>query len=245
MFGGTKHVLTTEHLSYADYARRGFFELVTVVALAIPVLLGSHALIKKGSISAERIWRSMSVLMVCLLGVVMNSAVERMRLYVFFYSLTTERIYVMASLGWMGLVLMWFLVTTVRGRSDRFAFGAFASLLGTILAVNLINPDATIVRYNVVLAKPGKAIDGAYLMTLSADAVPDLIRNSSKLDPGVYASLADRWLHDEKAWGSWRSWTASRQAAADALNSHRADLTARAKTVVARSASDDPTPWAD
>jgi hypothetical protein len=231
LFGGAKHVLATEHLSYAEYARRGFFELVTVVALAIPVLLGSHALIKPDSPVSERIWRAMSILMVCLLGIVMNSAVDRMRLYVGLYSLTTERIYVLASLGWMGMVLMWFLITTVRGRSERFAFGAFASLLATILVVNILNPDALIVRYNVAQASPGKTIDGQYLRTLSADAIPDLIRNSSKLDPVLFAELASDWLSEEKTWGSWRSWTASRQAAEDALSSRRTDLTARANMV--------------
>src|SRR4029079_6746249 len=88
LFGGASHILRTAHLSYADYARRGFFELVTVVALAIPVLLGSHALMKKESPRAEAIWRGMSVLMVSLLLIVMHSAVNRMSLYVDLYSLT-------------------------------------------------------------------------------------------------------------------------------------------------------------
>lgn len=218
LFGGAKHVLTTEHLSFADYARRGFFELVLVVGLAIPVLLGSHALLKAESKSSERLWRVMAVVMVSLLLVVMHSAVDRMRLYVDLYSLSTQRVYVLASLGWMALMLLWFLLTTVRGRSDRFAFGAFVALLATILGVNAINPDATVVEYNVALATPGKVIDGQYLRSLSDDARPMLIRYAAKLDPDTRASMKEDWMRKEKEQkGQWRSWTWSRSVADAAL----------------------------
>lgn len=234
LFGGAQHVLSTAHLSFADYARRGFFELVAVVGLAIPVLLGSHALIKPESPSAERLWRSMAVIMASLLFVVMQSAVQRMRLYVDLYSLTTQRIYVLAALGWMALMLLWFLATTVRGRSDRFAFGGFASLLGMILLVNAINPDALIVRYNVAQAKPGKPIDGAYLRGLSSDATPDLIRFESKLDQPTRTELASTWLAEEKAsHNQWRSWTISRREANDAIDANRPQILADSRAVVA------------
>lgn len=234
LFGGARHVLATEHLSYAEYARRGFFELVSVVALAIPVLLGSHALLRKETSGAQKVWKAMSVVMVSLLFIVMNSAVERMRLYVDLYSLTTLRIYVMASLGWMAMMMLWFLATTVRGRNERFAFGAFASLLGTILIANVINPDALIVRYNVAQARPGKAIDGAYLLGLSADATPELIRNEGKLTVETRAALASNWLRTEKeSRGSWRSWTISSQAANDAIVAARTVLTSDASKLVA------------
>ncbi|MFI5386667.1 MAG: DUF4173 domain-containing protein [Fimbriimonadales bacterium] len=234
LFGGAPHVLSTAHLSYAEYARRGFFELVAVVGLAIPVLLGSHALIRPDSAAAERLWRGMSVVMVSLLFVVMQSAVQRMRLYVDLYSLTTQRIYVLAALCWMGLALLWFLATTVRGRNERFAFGGFASLLGMILFVNAINPDSLIVRYNVARAKSGKPIDGAYLRGLSADATPDLIRYESKLDQPTRTELASTWLADEKqSRGQWRSWTISRQEAYEAIDSGRPQIVEDSRAVVA------------
>jgi len=219
LFGGMRHVLATEHLGVAEYARRGFFELVAVVGLAIPVLLGSHSLVKRDKPAADRLWRGMSVVMVSLLFVVMQSAVLRMRLYVDLYSLTTERVYVLASLGWMALTLLWFLATTVRGRSERFAFGAFASLLGVILFVNAMNPDAQIVRFNVAQAKPGKKIDGDYLRQLSADATPDLIANFDKLPAETRPQLTDDLVKQCVDWdASWRSWDWSRERASMAVH---------------------------
>ncbi len=47
-FGGAELVQKTIGLTYADYARRGFFELVTVAALVLPMLLIAHWLVRKG-----------------------------------------------------------------------------------------------------------------------------------------------------------------------------------------------------
>ena len=43
LFGGADVVLATTGLTLAEYARRGFFELVTVAALVLPLILGTRA----------------------------------------------------------------------------------------------------------------------------------------------------------------------------------------------------------
>src|SRR5436309_417547 len=48
-FGGAGLVQATTGLTYAEYARRGFFELVTASALVLPLLLGCHWLSAKNS----------------------------------------------------------------------------------------------------------------------------------------------------------------------------------------------------
>ncbi len=52
-FGGDALVQATAGMSYADYARRGFFELVTVSALVLPVLLSANALLRRDTPRAE------------------------------------------------------------------------------------------------------------------------------------------------------------------------------------------------
>src|SRR5262249_1725279 len=47
LFGGAATVLTERGPTYAEYARRGFFELVTVAALALGLLLLSHWLLRR------------------------------------------------------------------------------------------------------------------------------------------------------------------------------------------------------
>jgi hypothetical protein len=73
---------------------------------------------------------------------------------------------------WLAVVLVWFLLTVLRGRRDRFAFGALLSAFAAVLLINAMNPDALIARTNLQRLEEGKRFDACYLTTLSADAAP-------------------------------------------------------------------------
>jgi hypothetical protein len=75
---------------------------------------------------------------------------------------------------WLGLFLLWFIVGLWR-RPDRFALGVLVVAMGFLATLNLINPDAFIVRQNVARYKTSGYMDADYLNTLSADAVPALV----------------------------------------------------------------------
>jgi hypothetical protein len=68
-------------LTYAEYARRGFFELVTVTALALPTLLLTHWLFHAECRGGQRAFRVVSGALEALLFVVMASVLQRMYLY--------------------------------------------------------------------------------------------------------------------------------------------------------------------
>src|SRR5262249_20841588 len=74
-FGGATVVESSTHLTYAQYARHGFFELVTVAALALPLLLLAHALIRDARPSQDYLFRALAGALVALLFVIMVSAV--------------------------------------------------------------------------------------------------------------------------------------------------------------------------
>ncbi|MFN8517122.1 MAG: DUF4173 domain-containing protein [Chloroflexia bacterium] len=124
LFGGEALVLVSSTLTYAEYARRGFFELVTVSALVLPVLLGAHWGLRAGDRAAARLFRGLAGSLVVLLFAVMASAIQRMRLYQETYGLTELRLYTTAFMGWLALVFIWFVVTVLWGRRDYFAFRA-------------------------------------------------------------------------------------------------------------------------
>src|SRR5919108_468823 len=47
LFGGAAQVSPATGLTYAEYARRGFFELVAVTALTLPLLLLAHSFLRR------------------------------------------------------------------------------------------------------------------------------------------------------------------------------------------------------
>jgi hypothetical protein len=58
-FGGAAHVLETTGLTYSEYARRGFFELVWVAVLALPLLLAAHSLLRRDAVTS-RLFRALA-----------------------------------------------------------------------------------------------------------------------------------------------------------------------------------------
>ena len=152
LFGGEALVRSTTGLGYAEYARRGFFELVWVSLLVLPVLLGTRAAIAPGDDRAVTWHRRLSLPVLLLLGAIMLSALGRMRLYVDYYGLTSDRFFATVFMLWLAVVFVWFGVTVLRGRERDFAAGMTITGFFTLAAINAANPDAIVARVNVARA---------------------------------------------------------------------------------------------
>jgi hypothetical protein len=197
LFGGSELVRQVIGLSYAEYARSGFFELVAVVALSLPLLLFADWTLGREDRPAVRIFRQLACLMLVLLNIMLASALLRMRLYTLEYGLTELRFYTTAFMGWLVLVFGWFAATVLRGKRFKFASGAVTAALLILLTLNLLNPDAMIASTNLSRAAAGRKFDPAYASLLSADALPTIRRELSALSRGqacvLLAAMKNRW----------------------------------------------------
>lgn len=229
-FGGAALVEATAGLTYAEYARRGFFELVAVAALLLPTLLVGDWLQPAGNQAQQRLFRALAGTLVALLLVIMVSAAQRMRLYLEAFGLTELRLYASAFMAWLALLVGWFTLTVLRGRRERFVFGVLVSGLAVLAALHALNPDGFIVRTNLERMRQGHALDGVYAASLSADAVPALVEALPAMDGGVRRLVADhllrRWGHDGGA--DWREWNWSRAQARRVVDENRERLRAMA-----------------
>jgi hypothetical protein len=202
LFGSTDVLRSLIKLSYAEYARRGFFELVTVAALVLPFLLFMHWLLKKDEARLERLFRLLAGGVIALLFVIMFSALYRMRLYQIEFGLTELRLYTTAFMGWLAIVFVWFMLTVGNGKSNRFVFGALASAFGVLLILNVLNPDDFIVRTNAGRVGEANPFDASYVVGLSADAVPALIASLPTMNERdrcvTAARILDRWTPPQR-----------------------------------------------
>ena len=224
LFGGAARVATTAGLTYAEYARRGFFELVTVTALALPLLLLAHWLLRTENRSHERVFRVLAGVMVGLLFVVVASALQRMYLYQQAFGLTELRLYTTIFMAWTSAVIVWFVLTVMRDRRDSFAFGALVAGFAAIFAINAINPDAIIAGTNIERSEHGRKLDVYYLTTLSADAAPVLVESLPEIGERrlgenltLRGAIADRWNVNNS---DWRTWNLSRSRAHWLVRTH-------------------------
>lgn len=225
LFAGEAFVRAATGLTLAEYARRGFFELAAATALTVPILFAAEWLLDKRDERQVRSFRALGTVQMVLVGLVMISAFQRMRLYTNAYGLTEDRLFGTAFMMWIAFVLAWFGRTVLRGRPERFAFGAVVGGFATLGALNLVNPDALVVRVNVSRARTVEHFDGTYVAGLSADAMPALVARLSALPNGprcdVVSQLTKRG--DKDVVRDWRNWSVARHRAVVALR--RVDLT--------------------
>ncbi|MGQ0767393.1 MAG: DUF4153 domain-containing protein [Gemmatimonadota bacterium] len=204
LFGGADLVLATSGLTVAEYARRGFFELVTVAALVLPLILGTRAVIEDEGVLRRH--RQLSVVLLGLLAAIVVSAMSRMRLYVELFGLTTDRLYATAFMVWLVLVFGAMALTVLRGRTGPFAAMAVFWGFLTLGTLNVLNPDLVVARVNLGRSAVVRAIDYAYLARLSGDAVPAVVQALRAAEPSVEAckaaeSLRTRWaVVTDPAW---------------------------------------------
>jgi hypothetical protein len=174
-FGGEQFLRARTGLTAATYAREGFFQMVLVVLLVVPVLVGSRAALRPDPVLARR-HTMLSLPVVGLLGAIIVSAMLRMKMYTHFYGLTTDRFYTLVFMCWLAVVVLWLSLTVLRNWGRPFIAGSLLSGLVTLLVLNVIEPDAIIARVNISRASatstralPG--LDLAHLATLNGNAV--------------------------------------------------------------------------
>ncbi len=218
LFGGMEFVQNTPDLKLAEFARRGFGELVAVSFLVLPILLASHWLLRRDNVRNQKIFRVLAGMQIGLLFVIMTSAMQRLVLLTgeLGYGWTTIRFYPMVIMIWLAIVFIWFGWTVLRGRRNQFAWGALWSAIIVLGGTNLVDPHAFIARSNLQLMQQGRPFDVGYNAQLSDDAVPTLLSGLSDMSLeqqcAVKSELHNRYRQLGQESGV-RSFNFSRQAA--------------------------------
>jgi len=225
-FGGAELVQQTLGLTYAEYARRGFLELVTASGLVLPVLLGADWALRAAPPPQRRSFHRLAALLLALLAVIVASGLERARLYVAAFGWSEIRLYATAAMLYLVGLFAWLAATVLRERRPRFAFGGFVQGLTVLGALHVLNPDAFIVRRNVERLGTARPFDAAYAVSLSGDAVPVLLDALPRLTPHDRCDVATALLH---RWGApadpdWRTWNWGRARARRLVAEHRPAL---------------------
>lgn len=223
LFGGMDLVQTTPDFKLAEYARRGFGELVAVSGLVLPILLLSHWLLRKDKPINETIFRVFAGIQIGLLFVIMISATQRMLLLTgdVGYGLTIVRFYPMAFMAFLALVFAWFGLTVLRGMRHQFAWGTLWIALFVLGTLHVMNPDDFIVRTNVGLMQQGRLFDAEYNSNLSDDAIPAVLESLESMtifNGCVMKQNLNHRLKSANEETDFRSWNYSRWVARNELN---------------------------
>jgi hypothetical protein len=229
-FGGEAHVLNiANEYTFAQYARRGFFELVIVAALVLGALLFLHKLTRRETANSERAFGVSASVLIGLTFAIIASALLRMVNYVRYYGLSEYRLHASTFMVWIGIVLLIFVFTMLRNRDQYFSFWSGISACGVLFALNMINPVALVITSNLQRQdlpvtqesqRFSRTIDMAYvrdLVHVNAEAVPVVMASFESLETGEKCVAAGSLLtHYEQriagveASGDWRAFNLSR-----------------------------------
>lgn len=226
LFGGLD-TLAAAGMTYSDYARRGYLELVAAAALAGGVLV----FLEYQVTGRPRIYVAAAIALVVMTMVVLASAVLRLKLYQDAYGWTELRLYVAVSIGAMAATLATLAAFLATDRTRWLGHVMAVIGLVSLISLNLIAPAAFVAERNLqriidpTLVPPdGEAeLDAAYLAVLPDDAVPVLAAALPHLSGAdahrVGGLLQDRRreLAREPAYATPFSWNLGRERARDAL----------------------------
>jgi hypothetical protein len=173
-FGGEDYVMDTAGLTFAEYARRGFWQLSVVAALSLALIAIAAWLAPKRSRGDRWTARIMLGLLALMSLAVIVSAVYRMYTYTEKFGLTRLRIWIFTVEFWLAVLFVLVLVGCWRLRATWLPRAVLASGALTLLGLAAANPDALIARYNIT-HENDLDLDLAYLEDLSDDAAPELM----------------------------------------------------------------------
>lgn len=155
-----------EGVTYSEYAREGFFQLLAVVVLNLVFVLNCFKYFRKH----RALTFLLTVISLCTY-VMIASAVYRMLLYVDVYYLTFLRLFVLWFLGLLSVLMLGVLAIIFFPRFPLFRW-CLVSITIAWCGFAWCFPDAQIARYNIAREGGRITMDNAEYLTeeLSADA---------------------------------------------------------------------------
>jgi len=161
--------------TYAEYARRGFFELLFVTLINLTVTTVVIQFTKKAMSSLKKTIQLALTVLVLASGVLLVSAFMRMALYEDAYGFTFLRVLVTAFMIFLMVIFAYTLVKIWLERLSLFHFYFMASII-FYTGINLVNLDQIVVDRNIARYESTGKIDIQYLGNLSSTGVLGLIQ---------------------------------------------------------------------
>lgn len=160
-----------ESMTYAEYARRGFFELCAVSGINFGVIAFAHLIAKR---EKPKVLKFYTVALCIFTLMLIGTAMSKMGMYISYYGLTQMRVYT----SWFMIVLL-FLFAIILLRQMKAFNGTRISVIGCVVLFLLLsfgNVDGMIAKYNIGRYQQGtlENLDVKAFYELSDGAVPYL-----------------------------------------------------------------------
>lgn len=205
LYGGD-NISLPANFTYAEYARKGFFELGTVTFINFIIVLSYLKYIKKDN---KRLLKIANLLLTVLVAFTLNmlfSANFKLTLYEAAFGYTFLRV----SVHLFMLLLFILCLVVAAGIWYRKIPIVKSIIVITIIMytiINYLNIDGFIARKNIERYNETGKLDAYYLTSLSFEAVPYLIELRDKSDSHTKKVIDENLKYRKKVLDKQNSWT--------------------------------------
>lgn len=164
-------------ITYASYARQGFFQLLFVCIINVIMVLVCKLKFEDG-----RTFRKLMMVICVCTYIMIGSSAYRMILYIRNYQLTFLRILVLWTLIVIAVVMSFVTVFIYNEKIHLFEY-ILISITVLFIAFSFMSPDRIIAEYNINHMSKSSNTDVNYLINeLSEDASAIIIENIDKIE---------------------------------------------------------------
>lgn len=183
--------LRTAGVTYADYARSGFFQLLWVAGITLVVVILFSRITGFANQMGRRAFIVLAEAAFALTLLIVLVASMRLSLYESAYGFTMLRLYSHIFAGWIALVFLLLAadLACLWPRRRWFVGATAITALCLLMALNVANPEAVVVGLNTDRAIATHKIDTQYLGGLSSDAAPALLTSRSQVDASLWQDI--------------------------------------------------------
>jgi hypothetical protein len=183
--------LRSAGITYSDYARSGFFQLLWVAGITLVVLVVFSRVTGFAHRAGKLTFLALSEGAIALTLLIVVVASLRLSLYEDAYGFTMLRLYSHVFAGLVAVVFLLLAIDLSGVFRRRRWFVGVSTLLGLalLMALNVANPEALVVGFNIDRANQTHKIDAQYFQELSNDAAPALLASRARLDPTLWQEV--------------------------------------------------------
>ncbi|WP_336759799.1 DUF4153 domain-containing protein [Paenibacillus sp. USHLN196] len=223
LFGAGEGHLPVD-LSYAEYARSGFAELVLVTGINFFILIIALQYTRPSGKAGLILHQVLLLILVSCSAIMLYSAFMRLNLYEQAYGYTYIRFLVHAFMIFLVLLLL-IAGLRIRYTSIPLIRCYIVLALTAYVAVNYVGMDNRIAELNIERYHQTGNIDASYLASLSTDATPLLREFALKEYPDLKREMLERqaYLDMYSSERSWPSYNVARHRAEIELSKLRTE----------------------
>ncbi|MBE6789542.1 MAG: DUF4173 domain-containing protein [Ruminococcaceae bacterium] len=188
-----------DSVSYAEYAREGFFQLCSVSVINLVIISAISLFMRRSENGRSVILKVLSIVFSVFTLVLISTAMAKMVLYINRYGLTPKRVYSSWFMVVIALVFLFIIIKQFAPKLKLVALSLAASVvMFSVLALS--GTDSLIARYNAdrYLNKTLESVDVSAMESLGDSAIPSLVRIATELNKEKDVSVSKQVENSER-----------------------------------------------